>query len=81
MIEEKAALSIMQKLRALQPLEPLMHEFCLCHACPSNPKEHLKSNVNRESRFKSKHFHYGVMPVEAEKNEAKVLAQINIHFW
>lgn len=71
MMEEKAALSIMQKFWALQPPKSLMHEFCLYHACPSNLEENFKSDVDRGSRFETRNNQYSVMPLKAEKNEGK----------
>lgn len=71
MMEEKAALSIMQKFWALQPPKSLMHEFCLYHVCPSNLEENFKSDVDRGSRFETRNNQYSVMPLKAEKNEGK----------
>lgn len=76
MMEEKAALSIMQNFWALQLPKSLMHEFCLYHACPSNLEENFKLDVDRRNRFETRNNQYSVIPLKAEKNEGEVLTQI-----
>jgi len=51
---EKADLSIMQKVWALQHPKSLMHDFCLYHACPSNLEEFQIKCRQREQIWNQK---------------------------